>query len=70
MIIKFTSIVDEVEERFRSQYISGFGETTLFNKISRGWFIHLRGSYEALYVGNERPKLLQGDKVTITISKD
>ncbi len=70
MIIKFSSIVDQVEERFRSRYISGVGNTATFNKVSLGWFIHLRGSYEALYIGNERPELLQGDKVTISIIKD
>jgi hypothetical protein len=67
---KFSSTVKEVSEQFSNKYVTGFGDNVVFQKASLGWYIHLEGSYEALYVGVERPVLQQGDRVSITIEKE
>ncbi len=35
--------------------------------VSRGWFVHLSGSYEAIHVGDEKPAFEVGQPVTITL---
>ena len=34
---------------------------------SLGWYIKLEGSWESMYVGMEKPDLVQGQAVTISI---
>lgn len=62
-------LVERVEERFHREYQHGIGKDAVFKNISLGWFLVLRGSHEAIYVGNESPKILGGDSVQITIEK-
>lgn len=33
----------------------------------RGWFVHLNGSYEAIYLGESAPAMKAGDRVRVTI---
>lgn len=64
------SQVGKVEERFVQLYRSGVGADAVFEKASQGWFLHLRGSYEALYVGTTEPVDLKvNDLVKITIER-
>jgi len=35
-----------------------------------GWFISLENSYESLFIGDEKPDLTVGQKVTVTISPE
>lgn len=64
----YTKIV-EVEEHFVPAYISGFGAEAVFENRSKGWFLYLEGSYEALHVGKEKPELQKGDRIKITLEK-
>lgn len=64
------TIVSSVEERFRNVYVDGFGDNAKYNKVSLGWYVHFMGSYEALYLGLEEPKLQKGDTVRITIESN
>ena len=50
-----------VEERFKSMWVSGTGERAKFTKQSQGWYMLLQGSWEALYVGMEKPDVVRGD---------
>lgn len=63
------SKVANIEEHKVPCYISGFGDTALFHEVSRGWFLYLEGSHEALHVGMEKPELVKGDRVRITLEK-
>jgi hypothetical protein len=65
--IKFGAKLKRIEERFREKWLSGHGDTSKFEKISIGWFIHLEGSWESLFIGYEKPDLNVGDNVIITI---
>ena len=47
-------IIESVEERFETVYVSGFGENVVNNQISLGWFVRLRGS-TAVFVGIRQP---------------
>lgn len=58
-----------VEERFKDVYVSGFGDKAVFERRSLGHFAFLRGSYEALHVGYEKPDLKPGDEIKISIEK-
>lgn len=64
----FTTIVN-IEERFRTEYVSGYGSATVFNQVSLGWFILYEGSWEAIHVGYDKPSWKVGDKVKITMEK-
>lgn len=61
--------VSRVEERFHKNYLEGFGESTRFEEVSLGWYAVFEGSYEALFLGNEKPDLAKGDHVMIKITK-
>lgn len=63
------SKVADVKEEFQPCWISGFGKDAVFENRSRGWFIYLEGSYEALHVGKEKPELQKGDRIKITLEK-
>ena len=67
--IKFYSTVEDVAERFRSEYVSGKYPDAIFRSVSMGWFLHLEGSYEALGLGPDKPDFQVGDKVEIIIQK-
>jgi len=59
-----------IEERHAHLWISGTGQEAKFEKASKGFFLHLKGSYEALYVGTEPPTdIHEGDLVVVTIDK-
>lgn len=64
-----TKVVN-IEEEFVPTYLSGFGDTALFENRSKGWFVYLEGSYEAIHVGAEKPELTKGDRVRITIERE
>jgi len=34
---------------------------------SIGWYVKLEGSWESMYVGDEKPNLTEGEKVTVSI---
>lgn len=65
------SKVLSVEESFTPAYVigSGIGKDAKFVNQSQGWFIFLEGSYEALYLGKEKPGIEPGDVVKITLEK-
>lgn len=65
----FSAKVRGVEEKFVERYIGGIGDDALFATISQGWYINLIGSWEMLYVGNDKPNLKINDDVTVTIEK-
>lgn len=58
-----------VTERFVRQHISGVGDQAKFQDTSLGWYLLMEGSYEALYLGNEKPPFVSGDPIRITIEK-
>lgn len=62
--------VTKVDELFEQIHVSGVGKEAVFKKQSRGWFLLLEGSHEALHVGFEKPTFNPGDKVEIVIRKD
>lgn len=56
-------------EKKTPQYRGGIGSEAAFVDVSRGWFVHLEGSWEALYLGQDKPDLAAGDEVVIQIRK-
>lgn len=50
-------------------WVSGFGDAAIFEDRNCGWFLHLEGSHEAIFMGIEKPELKEGDKIKITIEK-
>lgn len=61
--------VNEVNEVFRQEHVSGSGNAAIFRSVSRGWFLLLEGSYEALHVGFEKPVFEAGDEVEIIVRR-
>jgi len=64
------SVVRGVDERFTQEWIVGVGKEAVFRQRSLGWFLYLGGSFEAIYVGAEKPEFNVGDQVKITFEKD
>lgn len=60
--------VKSVQELFYDRYVSGVGKDAQFQKVSRGWFVGLHGSYELLYIGDEKPDIKVGDAAIITVT--
>lgn len=61
--------VVKVEEKFDTIHVSGFGANVVQRQESKGWFVYLQGSYEALHLGYEKPAFAHGDAVRITFEK-
>jgi len=63
--------VDKIEEKFISIYQSGSGHgpDAKFETASQGWFVHLKGSHEAIFLGADKPPIAGGDTVKITIER-
>lgn len=62
--------VCNIEHRSERLHVSGFGGDATFRTVPIGWFVHFEGSWEAIYLGQEKPDLQSGDAITIKISKD
>lgn len=69
LVYKVRTKVIELNEVFRKDYVSGHGPDAIFESVSRGWFVLLEGSYEALHLGFEKPNLAPGDEVEIIIRR-
>lgn len=68
-IIIQTSVI-AINEKLKDKYIGGIGSDAKFERVHVGWYMHLDGSYESLFVGHERPtNIKEGDIVNITIEK-
>lgn len=63
-----TTVVN-LEHRFKRFHVAGFGPDSVFKTEPVGWFVHLEGSHESLYLGTDRPELDSGDPVEIRIRK-
>jgi len=64
------STVVSIFKRIDRQWVSGVGPNATFKEIELGFYLHLQGSHEAIYVGFERPEFDVGDKIKITIERD
>lgn len=63
-----TSVVDVIKKS-KKCWVSGLGKDAVFEEFPLGWFLHLKGSNEAVFLGDEEPGFKQGDKVRITIER-
>lgn len=63
------STVTAVREIKYQNWLSGAGPDAVFEEVSKGWFVFLKGSWEGLHVGKTPPALQPGDKILITIRK-
>ncbi len=61
--------VQNVHESKYKAHVSGIGDNAVFTEQSNGWFVTLAGSYEALWIGFEKPDLKHGDLVRIIIER-
>jgi hypothetical protein len=65
----FYATVLDVEHRFQRLHVAGHGPDAVFKNQPIGWFLHLQGSGESIYVGQEQPFIQPGDTVKVTIGK-
>ena len=65
----FYARVLKVEEHFTKLYRSGLGDKAVFEDASQGWYMHLNGSHEMLYIGDIKPEIEPGDLVKIVVHK-
>jgi hypothetical protein len=68
-VIRFNSKIEKLEQRSYKVWIKGHGRDAVFEDIPIGWFMHIQGSGEALYVGDSKPDMNVGDAVVLSISK-
>ncbi len=70
VIYTIYSKVISLERRYKRVHVSDIGADAIFEKQDLGWFVHLAGSWEALYLGEEKPDFIVGDQVKISITKE
>lgn len=63
------TFVDRIEEHFEDYYISGVGANAKFKRMSKGWFMLLAGSHEAIYVGETCPDFKVGGSIEIVFRR-
>lgn len=61
--------VDKVFQHKHRIYRGGLGKDAVYEEVPAGWYIHLAGSREALFLGMMQPELEQFDQVKITIER-
>lgn len=59
--------VKKVEEVWETVSGRKVEDETILDKVFRGWFMTLEGSRESMNLGTEKPDLMAGQKVEITI---
>lgn len=75
MAIKFYTEVEKVEQKTERRYHPGTwteakgAAQVAYDNISLGYYLHLRGSHEALFVGMEEPEFKTGDKVSVLVQR-
>lgn len=51
-------------------HLKGFGKEAVLDRVeSLGWYVHFEGSWEAVFLGFDKPDLDAGDEVEIVIRK-
>lgn len=65
----FETTVLSIKQAKQKNWVSGTGENAKFEEVSMGWYVHLDGSFEGLYLGVEKPELNPGDEIRITLEK-
>ena len=68
MKIKFTAKITRIEEKFDKQHVKGVGPDALFVTVSQGWFVSFEGSYEAIFIGMDKPTAMVGDPALLEIT--
>lgn len=58
-----------IKEHFVDKYVSGVGDDAIFEQVSLGWFMYLKGSHEAIHIGSDGSWAVPGDRVKITFEK-
>jgi hypothetical protein len=69
VILTFTSRIIKIEEKFRMDWMSGYGKEALFTRTSLGWFIQLEGSGESVFISQGKPGWIEGDYIKVTFEK-
>lgn len=76
MSIKFFTTVEKVERRQARRYHPGTWATAkseaqaVYDMVDLGYYLHLQGSHESLYVGMEEPEFKTGDRVSVVIAQE
>ena len=65
----FYTNVQRIEHRTRKRYVSGVGDKARFVDEDLGYWLHLEGSYEALFLGLEEPTIHTHDLIKVTFEK-
>lgn len=65
--IRFHAYVNKIEEKFVRTWVEGIGDKAEFKDVSIGWYLHLSGSWESIYIGKEKPSMVQGDQMIVTL---
>lgn len=70
----FKTRIISIKEHFSPQNwrleFDGEKKLTTYDSVSDGWYIVLHGSMESIYIGNVKPDLIEGQRVTVTITPD
>ena len=69
MRYKFNTKVLRVERKNRIIRAVKIGDEIVTTPQDMGWYVHLEGSWESLYLGFEQPDLVAGDVVTVILEK-
>lgn len=56
-----------VEQRFRTEWVSGVGKDAKTREVSEGWFVVFAEEPTAMYLGTTETDLKVGDRMQLTL---
>lgn len=65
----FNVRIAALNEEFYQKWVSGVGPDAVFEPVSKGWFMLLEGSKEAIHLGFEEPHFKTGDMIKVTFER-
>lgn len=68
MTYRIPVTITDVFERKVQKHTSGFGDNTMFETSSAGWYLRLN-DHLSIYVGMEKPELAAGDKMVMKLER-
>ena len=63
-----SDVVQRVEHRIARRWVRGLGRDAEFDDDSLGWWVVFQ-SCASMYLGREKPGLVAGDRVRVTVEK-
>lgn len=66
--VLYSRVVAVTQEK-KKRWVSGHGNETVFDEVDMGYYLHLEGLHEKLFMGFDKPAYGPGDHMKITFER-